>query len=100
MLNEETYVNSSVKRVMGCCLEQRLSKDTASCPEGGNQVSVWGKGGHSGMREQQCPGLSRELLSPSSVPACWMSSSVPCAFCLEQEVACIPPSRGSGKLRC
>lgn len=32
-------VNSSVKRVMGCCLEQRL-KDMASFTGGGNQVSV------------------------------------------------------------
>lgn len=41
-----------------------------------------GSGDILGIREQQCPGLSRELLSPSCLPACWMSSSVPGAFCL------------------
>ena len=36
-------------------------------PEGGDQVSVWGKEEHSGMREQPCRGPSPALISPSRV---------------------------------
>uniref|UniRef100_A0A8C9CM56 Biliverdin reductase B n=1 Tax=Phocoena sinus TaxID=42100 RepID=A0A8C9CM56_PHOSS len=42
----------------------------ATIPLRGNQVSVWGKGGHSGMREPQCGCRSQALVSPSHLPAC------------------------------